>query len=564
MDDDPAYVLIDCGYKPGSTKMTRRKRDEQGKPVEPPQFLLADQPSIKEIVANIHEATAGHVQVAVITHEHQDHVNGITERNFMNLKIDQTWMAWTENGMDKTANDLREKFKDQLLGLLSARERLSQEFARRSDERTRFGMAQDEKKKLDAADRKKLDAIDDLLAFELGGDDDEPFDPQRARATLTAGGLGADAGGGSRNKISMKLFKDKAKDGPLYLKPHQRIFKIPNAKSARAFPLGPPRAESLEKTLEALRTLDPEGDEEFHGINVSGRSAADFFISALGADQPANDEEHAKGRYQGWASPFAAKYRVPLSQVETDPASSKFFSTYYRGVEAKSVRDGNGELVSADGPRDKSAPSEIKVSLAQKRGKNEIFSDAAFRRIDDDWLTSAGQIALDMNDQTNNASLVLAFELAPRGKVLLFAADAQRGNWLSWSDKDFVDEDDRENGGPRTITARDLLSRTVLYKVGHHGSHNATLNGRPEQDWANLSWMGTSAHGHEFTAMITAVRAWAETQKGWDHPLPAIKKALMIKAAGRVLQTDTDLEFMTKPNSVTDPEWNTFKGKCKG
>jgi hypothetical protein len=53
---------------------------------------------------------------------------------------------------------------------------------------------------------------------------------------------------------------------------------------------------------------------------------------------------------------------------------------------------------------------------------------AEWRRIDHDWLASAGQLALDLNSYTNNTSLVLAFELGPRGKVLLFAADAQRGN----------------------------------------------------------------------------------------------------------------------------------------
>ena len=80
-----------------------------------------------------------------------------------------------------------------------------------------------------------------------------------------------------------------------------------------------------------------------------------------------------------------------------------------------------------------------------------------------------------MNDHTNNSSLVLAFEIGKGGKVLLFAADAQRGNWLSWS---------RRTGQRRrrTMTAKDLLSRTVLYKVGHHGSHNATLNGKLGDD----------------------------------------------------------------------------------
>jgi hypothetical protein len=156
-----------------------------------------------------------------------------------------------------------------------------------------------------------------------------------------------------------------------------------------------------------------------------------------------------------------------------------------------------------------------------------------------------------MNDQTNNSSLVLAFELGTGGKVLLFAADAQRGNWISWSKKPFKD-------GHKKVTARDLLSRTVLYKVGHHGSHNATINGQPTDDYTNLSWMGQGEHAREFCAMITAVRAWAETQKGWDHPLKAIKDALLKKAAGRVFQTDTDFNQMTMPAGGSQVEWDSF------
>ena len=52
-----------------------------------------------------------------------------------------------------------------------------------------------------------------------------------------------------------------------------------------------------------------------------------------------------------------------------------------------------------------------------------VADNAAFSRIGDDWLGAAEQLALDLNSYTNNASLVLAFELSPGGKVLLFAAD---------------------------------------------------------------------------------------------------------------------------------------------
>ena len=63
----------------------------------------------------------------------------------------------------------------------------------------------------------------------------------------------------------------------------------------------------------------------------------------------------------------------------------------------------------------------------------------------------------------------------------------------------------------------------------------------------------------EFTAMITAVRPWAETQKGWDHPQKAIKDALLHKTAGRVFQTDADVDQMKPLGSRAD--WQLFLGR---
>lgn len=162
-----------------------------------------------------------------------------------------------------------------------------------------------------------------------------------------------------------------------------------------------------------------------------------------------------------------------------------------------------------------------------------------------------------MNNDTNNASLVLAFELGRGGKVLLFAADAQRGNWISWADAETPD-------GDRRVSTKDLLGRTVLYKVGHHCSHNATLAGNPDSTYPNLGWMAAGDHGGEFTAMITAVRAWAEKQKGWDHPRKEIKDALIKKAAGRVFQTDTDFGDIQQPSGVSAGEWQTFSQRTTG
>ena len=65
-----------------------------------------------------------------------------------------------------------------------------------------------------------------------------------------------------------------------------------------------------------------------------------------------------------------------------------------------------------------------------------------------------------------------------------------------WSTDNGLDQ------GEDPILARDLLARTVLYKVGHHGSHNATLRAQ------GLELM-TSA---ELTAMIPVDEEWAHAR----------------------------------------------------
>ena len=99
-------VLIDCGYKPGSP----------GKLEQPTK--------VKEIAQHIIATTGGFIDVAIVTHEHQDHVNGLTSGNFPGLKVGKVWFAWTENPKDDIANQLRKKFKDRLLGLIDARANL--------------------------------------------------------------------------------------------------------------------------------------------------------------------------------------------------------------------------------------------------------------------------------------------------------------------------------------------------------------------------------------------------------------------------------------------------------
>lgn len=168
--------------------------------------------------------------------------------------------------------------------------------------------------------------------------------------------------------------------------------------------------------------------------------------------------------------------------------------------------------------------------------------DEAWRRIEDDWTAAAETLALNLDSHTNNTCLVVAFELAGSGKVLLFAADAQVGNWLSWQEVRWRVKDAE---GTREVTGPDLLERTVFYKVGHHGSHNATLRA------LGLEQMKSD----DLIAFLPVSKAQAE-KSGWhEMPFGPLVQRLREKTGGRLVLSDdksepptaADLKALSKP-----------------
>src|SRR5262249_35617254 len=142
---------------------------------------------------------------------------------------------------------------------------------------------------------------------------------------------------------------------------------------------------------------------------------------------------------------------------------------------------------------------------------------------DGDWLwTGAQRLALQLESYTNNISLVLAFELPKSKKVLLFAADAQVGNWLSWHDQDYSADDGRK------VTATALLNRTVLCKVGHHGSHNATLRQKGLELMTNP----------DLVAMLPVEADAVKRLRYGEMPLKSLVSALKQSTQDRLLQLD--------------------------
>ena len=180
-----------------------------------------------------------------------------------------------------------------------------------------------------------------------------------------------------------------------------------------------------------------------------------------------------------------------------------------------------------------------------------LYDDPAcdWRRIDDSWLLSAEALALNLDNYVNNTSLVLALEL-PDGRVLLFAADAQVGNWKSWSGLSWS----ATGGGASApkVSSADLLARTVFYKVGHHGSHNATLKEG-----------GLDAMTHrDLVAAIPVNQQFANDKKDWDMPAPGLYQALREKTRGRILRADGEGPTATRePSGRGDGEWASFAAR---
>lgn len=283
-----------------------------------------------------------------------------------------------------------------------------------------------------------------------------------------------------------------------YLHPGGAPIALPGVDGVNVYVLGPPEDLKWMRSLERKSELYPEEGP----VDEDVAFAAAIFAAS------AKLEAADKGLFDR-TRPFDPALGISRAQVGDSPYAA-FFRAYY-GLES-------GEQ---NGP--------------------------AWRRIDADWLGAAEQLALKIDSKTNNTSVVLALELAATEskKVLLFAADAQVGNWLSWHE--LVRPGDTEKGS----MVRDLLRRTVLYKVGHHGSHNATLREK------GLELMTSP----DLVAMIPVDQAWANEVQRWQHPAPVLYARLVEKTRGRVIRTDRIPEGEDPPpypELASEQAWTAF------
>jgi len=159
--------------------------------------------------------------------------------------------------------------------------------------------------------------------------------------------------------------------------------------------------------------------------------------------------------------------------------------------------------------------------------------DVDWRRIELDWTAAVETLALNLDSHTNNTCLVIAFELVKSGRVLLFAADAQVGNWLSWQETNWRVKD---GDTARSVTGPELLQRTVFYKVGHHGSHNATLRS------LGLEQMTSD----DLVAFVPVFKDQAMKNRWREMPFDPLVKRLQEKTGGRLVFSDPKKSAPTK------------------
>lgn len=410
------HVLIDCGLIGVATN-----------PKE----------TMTTVVRNIAQATSGHLDLVVLTHEHWDHVSGLSEQQAQaifekNLEVERVWYAWTEDKNNKLGQKLRQEREAKARAIHRAAKALQGDSgARIASLLTFFG-------------------IENAITEPLASNGEKTIGKVRKAFDYLAGRRGIEVS---------------------YCHPTDKPRALSGVAGLLVYVLGPPESESLIKRSDPT-ALGKEVYEIAPGLALEDNLLAAFARFAQdGADVPKDGRD----------CPFD-------SYLQRQPVES----------------------------------SALQKLIADTWDQQNDW----YRKIENDWMNAAESLALALDKHTNNTSLVLAFEFTESGKVLLFAADAQVGNWLSWQDLAW----EVPNGDKvRTVTGPDLLNRTVLYKVGHHGSHNATLRDKGLEQMVSP----------ELIALVPVNKQQAQKNRWMEMPFNNLIARLQEKTRGRVIQSDS-------------------------
>jgi len=413
----------------------------------------------------------GKLDLLVITHDHYDHVAGFT------LPDDENVFMQPSLAIDRLWLSWVENPTDDQARALAARFAKSKEAVALAAEVGRHAMGP-------LSD--SLEQVQALAAF-IGPvvHPGLPAVPSKTKTTTQ----------------SIQAMREKVGANTRFLEPGQ-VIAPEDGIGLKVYVLAPPRAE--KRLLKDLPTGDGEAYEVYltsvdDAAAVAGVALTQLHEMAVAGDAVLEDSQRGAVEDEHILDP------LPFARPHARPYP----------VKAGEQR-----------AREAAGWDEVRATYEDKAN--------AYRSISNDWTEAADALALKLDSDTNNSSLVLAFEL-PDGRVLLFPGDAQVGNWESWGDQLYPP---KAGPGQPQHTIEDILRRVVFYKVGHHASHNATARAR------GLELMTDP----RLCAAIPVVEAVAKVQgpgrkspgKGWKMPFQHLYARLDEKTEGRIVQGDGD------------------------
>lgn len=425
---------------------------------------------IRKVVADIATVTQ-RIDLLVVTHEHWDHVSGFISAAdaFAAIHVEDVWFAWTEDPNDALARDFDTYRGQALAALQMASSRLA-------------GLS-------------GIDASADALGRELG--------------QVLGFHFGA---AGDKVRKARNAARDMARGKVVYHKPGAGPLTLPGVAGVKVYVLGPPR-DTRQLGIE-------ERDSELYGDGLAGSFGMAMAQALMGCVAGSATEDEGSpfdpeiGHSLADILPLASGPATPkpgdLADARAAPLVHLLHAHYSGPAEAPPVARG----------KKAAAPAASDHPAGDPAATDHAASDQSWRRIDGDWLGLAADLAMQLDRGVNNTSLVLAFEFGDR-RVALFVGDAQVGNWLSWQGLTW-------GAGEGAVTGPDLMKRTVYLKVGHHGSHNATLKAK-----------GLELMSHPDLSAFIPVNAADAQNIGWkEMPFTGILTALGARAAGRVVRAD--------------------------
>jgi len=325
-------------------------------------------PYVQDLADSLTDKT---IDLLVVTHEHNDHVNGFDKCYdiFNGLTIREAWFAWTEDPADPTgaAAALKQKQQKMRTGMINAITAIGKNCQAFKDDSAHNAY----RIPLEDSHAAFLSGLDTLSSINLPGDDKPSLPGMR--------------------KIKQLLEEKKVKTR--YLNPGDS-FPLSQLPGITFHVLGPPAGR------EAISKDGKQGVDVYNkNLSLNNSNLCVNAFLGLTGDITRND------------LPFASVYLVdpPPDKVEASPSAPP----PYMAIPAETA----------------AAP----VGASSDNVINEYYApDNSWRTIEHDWLNSAGALALRLNSHINNTSLALAIECTGSGKVLLFPGDAEFGSWESW------------------------------------------------------------------------------------------------------------------------------------